>query len=116
MLHSDWFSLIVLVSANVSFSDMMQGDNGNIKVLLGIASFTDYIVIYLIYHCIVVFCPYNEMALYNTGIKGLLFVIFPFVLFIECVRSLECMGFVFLDSISVLPGIFCDMLDGCLID
>ena len=65
MLHSDWFSLITLVSANVSFSDMMQGDNGNIKVLLGIAAFTDYIAIYLIYHCIVVFCPYNEMALYN---------------------------------------------------
>ena len=31
MLHSDWFTLIAFISANVSFSDMMQGDNGDIK-------------------------------------------------------------------------------------
>ena len=54
------------MSINVSFSDMMQGENGNIKEVLGIASFIDYLVIYLIYHCIIVFCLYNEMTLYNT--------------------------------------------------
>ena len=43
----------------------MQGDNGNIKEVLGIALLIDYLVIYLIYHCIVVFCLYNETALYN---------------------------------------------------
>ena len=52
----------------MSFSDMMQGDNGNIKVLLGITSFTIYLVIYMIYHCIVVFCLYSETALYNIPI------------------------------------------------
>ena len=69
MLHSDWFSLIALVSMNVSFSDMMQGDNGNIKVLLGITSFTDYLAVYMIYHCDVVFCLYSEIALvlYNNS-------------------------------------------------
>ena len=65
MLYSDWFSLIILVSANMSITDMMQGDNGNIKVLLGITPFTDYLVIYMIYHCVVVFCLNNIMALYN---------------------------------------------------
>ena len=70
MLHSDWFSFTTLVSANVSFSDAMQGGNVNIKVLLGIASFTDYIAIYLIYHCIIVFCPYNKTALYNNDRSG----------------------------------------------
>ena len=64
MLHSDWFSLIMLVSANMSIT-MMQGDNGNIMMLLGITSFTNYLVIYMIYHCGVVFCLYNIMALYN---------------------------------------------------
>ena len=49
----------------MSFSDMMQGDNGNIKEVLGIASFTDYLVIYVIYRCVVVFCHYSETALYN---------------------------------------------------
>ena len=49
----------------VSIADMMQGDNGNIKMLLGITSFTDYLVIYMIYH-VVVFCLYNITALYNT--------------------------------------------------
>ena len=67
MLHSDWFSLIALVSMKVSFSDMMQGDNGNIKVLLGITSFTSYLVIYVICRCIVLFCLYSEMALYNIS-------------------------------------------------
>ena len=64
MLHSDWFSLVALVSANVSIT-MMQGDNGNIKVTWGITSFTNYLVIYMIYCCGVVFCLYNVMALYN---------------------------------------------------
>ena len=45
---------------------MMQGDNGNIKEVLGITSFTDYLVIHMIYHCVVVFCLYREMALYNN--------------------------------------------------
>ena len=49
-----------------SFSDMMQGDNRNIKVLLGIASLIDYLAIYLIYCCIIVFCLYNKTALYNN--------------------------------------------------
>ena len=64
MLYSDWFSLIALVSTNVSIT-MMQGDKENIKVTLGITSFTDYLAIYMNYHCGVVFCPYNAMALYN---------------------------------------------------
>ena len=33
---------------------------------LGIAPFTDYLANYMIYHCVVVFCLYNIMALYNT--------------------------------------------------
>ena len=49
----------------MSFSDMMQGDNGNIKEVLGIAPFTDYLAIYMIYHCVVVFCLYSETALHN---------------------------------------------------
>ena len=49
----------------VSFSDMMQGDNGNIKEVLGIALLINYLEIYLIHCCIIAFCPYNEMALYN---------------------------------------------------
>ena len=43
---------------------MIKGDNENTTVLLGITLFIDYIAIYLIY-CIVVFCLYTEMALYN---------------------------------------------------
>ena len=66
MLHSDWFSLIALVSTNVSITDIMQGDNGNIKVLIGIALLINYLVIYMTYQCVVVFCLYNEMALYNS--------------------------------------------------
>ena len=50
----------------VSFSDMMQGDKGNIKEVLGIASFTDYLAIHMIYHCVVVFCIYSGTALYNS--------------------------------------------------
>ena len=50
----------------VSFSDMMQGDNGNIKEVLGITLLIDYLAIYLIYCCIIVFCLYNETVLYNT--------------------------------------------------
>ena len=65
MLYSDWFSLITLVSPNVS-TTMMQGDNENIKVLLGIASFTNYLAIYMIYHCGVVFCLYSITVLYNN--------------------------------------------------
>ena len=49
-----------------SFSDMMQWDNGNIKEVLGITLLINYLAIYLIYHCIIVFCLYNEMALYNN--------------------------------------------------
>ena len=49
----------------MSITDMMEGDNGNIKVLLGTASFTDYLAIDMIYHCVVVFCLYNATALYN---------------------------------------------------
>ena len=48
-----WFTLIMFISANVSFFDMMQGDNGNIKMVLGIISFINYLAIYLIYCCIV---------------------------------------------------------------
>ena len=65
MLHSDWFSLIALVSVNMSIT-MMQGDNENIEVTLGITSFTDYLMICMIYYCGVVFCLYNIMELYNT--------------------------------------------------
>ena len=65
MLHSDWFTLIVFISVNVSFSDMMQGDNGNIKEVLAIASFINYLAIYLIYCCVIIFCLYSKMVLYN---------------------------------------------------
>ena len=51
----------------MSFSDMMQGDNGNIKEVLGITSFTDYLAIQMIYPCVVVFCLYSVMALYNIN-------------------------------------------------
>ena len=50
-----------------------------------------------------------------SGIKGLLFGILSSMLFMECVGSVECMQFVFLVSILVLPGISCDKLDGWLI-
>ena len=50
-----------------------------------------------------------------SGIKGLLFTILSFALFMESVGSVECMWFVFLVSILVLPGISCDTLDGWLI-
>ena len=70
MLHPDWFILMALVSLNVSII-MMPGDNGNIKVTLGITSFTDYLAMYKIYHCGGVFCLYNIMALYSIpfGLK-----------------------------------------------
>ena len=45
---------------------MMQGHNKNVKVTLGITSFTDYLAIYMIYHCGVALCLYNVMSLYNT--------------------------------------------------
>ena len=35
-------------------------------MLLGIASFSNYLAIYMIYCCGVVFCLYSKMALYNT--------------------------------------------------
>ena len=54
---------------------MMQGDNGNIKELLGIASFIDYLAIYLIHHCIIVFCLYNDTALYNIPIVFKIFAL-----------------------------------------
>ena len=50
-----------------------------------------------------------------AGIKGLLFTILSFALFMECVGSVECTWFVFLVSILVHPGISCDKLDGWLI-
>ena len=50
----------------MSFFDMIQGDNVNIKELMGITSLIDLIAIYLIYCCIIVFCLYTETALYNT--------------------------------------------------
>ena len=59
----------MFISANVSFSDMMQGDNRNIKEVLGIASFTNYLAIHMIYHCVVVFCLYSKMVLYNKKEK-----------------------------------------------
>ena len=74
MLHSDLFSLIALVSANVSIT-MIQGDNGNIKVTLGIASFTDYLVINTIYNSGIVFCLYNVMALDNIPFGFIIFAL-----------------------------------------
>ena len=53
---------------NMSFLDMMQGDNENITEQIGIALFIDLLAIYLIYHCIVVFCLYTETALCNSTI------------------------------------------------
>ena len=51
----------------MSFFDMMQGDNGNVKEVLGIGTFTNYLAIHMIYHCVVVFCLYSKMVLYNTN-------------------------------------------------
>ena len=59
----------------MSFSDMMQGDNGNIKGVLRITLLTDYLAIYLIYHHIIVFCLYNETALYNIAIVFKIFAL-----------------------------------------
>ena len=53
----------------MSFYGMMQGDNANIKEQIGITLFIDLIVIYLTYHCIIVFCPFSETALYNSKIS-----------------------------------------------
>ena len=52
----------------------------------------------------------------NIWDQGVLFVILPFALFMDCVRSLVYMWFVFLVSISVLPGIFCDKLGDAFIN
>ena len=35
---------------------------------LGIASFINYLAIHMIYHCVIVFCLYSKMALYNIPI------------------------------------------------
>ena len=51
--------------ASMSLYDMMQGHNGNTKELIGITLLINLIVIYLIYHCIIVFYLYTDMALYN---------------------------------------------------
>ena len=59
----------------MSFPDVMQGDNGNIKEVLGITSLIDYLAIYLGYHCIVVFCLYNKMAIYNIPIVFKIFAL-----------------------------------------
>ena len=75
MLHYDWFTLIMFISMSMSFPDMMQGDNGNIKEVLGIASFTDYLAICMIYHCVVVFCHYSKSVLYNTLLMQALLVL-----------------------------------------
>ena len=42
---------------------------------LGITSFTDYLAIYMIYLCVVVFCPYSKMALYNITIVFKIFAL-----------------------------------------
>ena len=59
----------------MSFSDMMQGDYGNIKEVLGITPFTSYLVIYMIYHCVVAFCLYSEMVLHNISIVFKIFAL-----------------------------------------
>ena len=51
----------------------------------------------------------------TSSIRGLLFTVLSFALFMECVGSVECTQFIFLVSILVLPGISCDKLDGWLI-
>ena len=65
MLHSDWFSLIALVTAKVSITDMMQGDNGNIKVLLWITLFI-YQLSSDLYDLSLWCCILPLMALYNN--------------------------------------------------
>ena len=47
---------------------MMQGDDGNIKEVLGIALLINYLAIYLIYCSIIAFCLYNETVLYNNSV------------------------------------------------
>ena len=54
---------------------MMQGDNGNIKEVIGMALLIDYLAIYLIYCCMFVFCLYNETALYNIPIVFKIFAL-----------------------------------------
>ena len=54
---------------------MMQGDNGNIKVLLEITLFTNYLAIYMIYHCGVVFYLYNVITLYNIPFGSKIFAL-----------------------------------------
>ena len=84
MLHSDWFH-------NVSIT-VMQGDNGNIKVTLGITSFTDYLAIYMIYCCVVVFCLYNVMALYNIPFGFKIFALLTYISKTNRVNSIRLYG------------------------
>ena len=51
----------------------------------------------------------------TSGIKELVCVIPSSTLFPECIGSLECIWFVFLVSILVSPGTFCDSSDGGMI-
>ena len=67
---------------------MMQGDNENIKVSLGIVSFTNYLVIYMIYCCGVVFCLYNVMALYNIPFGFKIFALWT------CISKINWVDFI----------------------
>ena len=53
----------------------MQGDNGDTKEVLGIPLLIDYLAMSLIYHYIILFCPYNKMALYNITIVFKIFAL-----------------------------------------
>ena len=99
-----------------NISDMMSSWNGEFSLksilTLGLISCTSY----EIWLCIIFYLIDCSGSLRSgswkkrtSGIKGLLFTILSFALFIVC------MLFVFLASILVLPGISCDKFDGWLI-
>ena len=47
----------------------------------------------------------------TSGIKGLVCVIPPLVLFMKCIGAMEFAQFVILVSLFAAPGIFCDSSD-----
>ena len=105
-------------------SDMMPSQNGAFfsksKLILGLISFTfEFSELWTcVKFCLIGFGGVQRIGpgwKAASGIQGLLFAILSSTLFMECVGCVECMWFVFLVSIFVLPGIFCDKLDGWLI-
>ena len=72
-------------------------------------------MIHLSWWVLVGVCKLDLEGREHLGSRGYC-VILPLMLSMECIRSLVCIWFVFLVSICILPGIFCDKWDGWLID